>query len=100
MSGGARIYYADGAVYDGPVEDAPTVGVAVIAEPRSDGRVLHQRCGYYVYCKDGWYPCTSFDGMLDLVLHRFDSIVRVFQGRAMTNDDFWALYERAKRENP
>ena len=95
-----RIYYFDNTVNDGPIETAPTLGVAAIVERNKSGRVIHQRCSYYVYMTDGIHPCNQFDGLIDLVLHDCSNIIRVFQGRSMTNDVFWKLYDRIKTENP
>jgi|GEM_PF-6608305 len=93
------IYYTDGST-DNHIETASTLGVAVIVEKTQTSRTIHNRCAYYVYTKDGMCCCNNLDGMLDLVLHKFDNIIRIFQGRTMVNDDFWRLYEKVKLENP
>jgi hypothetical protein len=96
-----RIYYTEGEVYDGDPLNAPTtIGVACVVYPGEKGRVIHNRNGYYLYCKTGWLPIDNIDGLIDQMLHNFSNVLRVFQGRSMTNEAFWKLYDRVKKENP
>lgn len=94
-----RVYYDDLTHYEGPLEDALNIGVVFIVEPQSS-RVIHNRNGYWIYTDDGILPIDNLDGLIDQVLHQLPRIKRIFQGRSMTNDQYWAYYDRVKAENP
>jgi hypothetical protein len=96
-----RFYYDDGSKHDGDPLLAATIGVIFIVEPRSGGRVIHNRNAYWILTTDGEIvPVDCLDGLIDQVLHRLDRIVRIYQGRSMTNDRYWEYYKRVKAENP
>lgn len=92
-----RFYYTDSTMDE---EGSCTIGIACIVSNRDTSRVIHQRNAYYLDTTDGWIVCDDIDGLIDQVLHHFDRIKKVYQGRGMSNDEFWKLYERVKKENP
>lgn len=59
-----RIWYADGGTFcdlDGPVEDAPGLGVLVIAQADPDvGRELRYGTDFYVYEGDRWLAVDRY----------------------------------------
>jgi len=91
-----RIYYDDYTTVD--IEDnIKSLGVACIAELCHDGRVIHNRSSYYLLTDEGWIV-VELDGLIDWMLHKLDKVKRVCMGRSMTNDAYWALYEKVKND--
>lgn len=91
-----RIYYDDYTTVDRE-ENIRPFGVAFIAERQNDGRIIHQRSSYYLLTDDGWIVVET-DGLIDWMLHKLGKIKRVIMGRSMTNNAYWALYEKVKND--
>ncbi len=102
-----RIYYGDGAVYDGLPEGAPANNVQAIAwnDPakgyRNIGRVVLQQWDIYIFSDDiGWHGTNKY---ADLLQHLGKGIgpagVRaVLTGRWITRDDFDEIIKRAQTD--
>lgn len=89
-----RIYYDDDSV-GSPDSPIRTTGVVAIAQ--ADFRTGRQIItgGDWYYLKDGqWFAADNF-GIMDQVLHFFDSISCIAQGRMLPRDLFDTIQQRA-----
>jgi hypothetical protein len=90
-----RIYYDDGTTHDG-LEDAPGLGVIVVAQADEDvGKELLHRKDFYYYERDRWFGCDIF-GLLDYLQR--PGMKKVLQGRNTEHRNYHALYERARTD--
>ena len=94
-----RIYYTDGATYsdaDGPLEDAPGLGVLVIAQRDPDaGRELLHRKDYYYHEGGRWVGCDLF-GLWDYLGR--PGWRKVVAGRNAPYPVYSAVYEAARTD--
>ena len=96
-----KIYYGDGSVYEGPIEDAPAVDVQVIAI--ADQRGSSYELGRKVLKGWDWYACyeddwVGFNGTADLadhVLYNLTRIKRILKGRMLPKGEWEAILKQA-----
>lgn len=92
-----RVHYADGSTYDdesGPVEDAPGLGVVIVAQADLDaGRELLHRKDYYYWERGRWFGCDLF-GLWDYLARSGPR--KVIAGRNTTYREYAALFDRAR----
>ena len=91
-----RIYYADGSTFsdaDGPAEQAPGLGVVVIAQAEPEvGRMMMARWDHYCLHGNEWWG-HDLVGLIDcLALPGYN---RVLHGRTIPTPDYVRLYQRA-----
>ncbi len=104
----ARIYYGDGAVYDGPPEGAPAHNVQAIAWDDRErgalalGRVVLVEWDIYIYSDHvgGWHGTNKY---ADLLQHLGrgcgpGGVRAVLQGAWINTDDFKAIRKRAETD--
>jgi hypothetical protein len=93
-----EIYYGDGSTFsneDGGPQDAPTRNVQVIVQDDPDvSWVMLTTHDYYVWRKDRWFGVDKF-GLWDYLAS--DGWKKVLFGRTLTNAEYKAIYERAKK---
>jgi hypothetical protein len=102
-----EIYYGDGSTYRYTpeldsnipevdfVERAPTRDVQVIVQDDPDvGWVMLTTHDYYAWRKDRWFGVDKF-GLWDYLAS--DGWKKVLFGRTLTNAEYQAIYERAKK---
>ena len=84
-----RIYYSDGSTFDGPVEDAPGLGVVVIVQDDPDvGRMVMSRWDHFCWHDGQWWG-HDHTGLMDcLALPGFN---RVLHGRTVSQDVWQAI---------
>ncbi len=95
-----RIYYIDREPYTGDPFLAPQTGVQAIAQEDRDGRrgykVLRGKDVWYWKPDTGWRGCDEA-GMWDyLMMYRGPKAVLF--GRMARDEDYWAVFRRAKNE--
>jgi len=90
------IYYDDGTTCSdlNPIYTVPSHGVQCIVDMSQTKRTIHNRSTYYILTSEGWIVAEQ-DGLLDFILNTFNDIEKVVMGRTMTNDKFWATYDKA-----
>jgi hypothetical protein len=84
-----RVYYSDGTVYEG--DKPPARDVQVILQSDEAGPYFQSGSDYYVL-RDGRWVGVDIFGLFDYLL---DSGFVLF-GRTITNDEYQAIYQRAK----
>lgn len=96
-----KIFYGDGSVYDGPVEDAPPVDVQVIAvadqrgSPYELGRKILKGWDWYAFYPD---DVVGFNGAADLadhILFNWQKIRRIVKGRMLPAREWEAILKAA-----
>ena len=93
----ATIYYSD-QVYEGGPEDAPTRDVqAIVQSAEGVGWAMQHTADYYVWRADlDEWRGTDIFGLWDYLAR--DGWKKVLFGRTISNDEFNAVYQRAKRD--
>lgn len=93
-----RIYYDDGYVHEDDVETAPSFGVLVILQRRSnDGRwYISSNAPYYAWCGKEWLHFYDND-LVDYAVHK-KPIDKLIVGRMVDKGEFFKAYEQAKAD--
>lgn len=98
-----RIYYGDGSVYDGPLENIEqVVDVQCIAapdlrnSPYETGRLVMHSFDFYIYSEGQWIGINGLVDFVDHILYR--PIVKVLKGRMIPNQMFEDILARATKE--
>ena len=92
-----RVYYGDGSIFEGPLEDTPqwNVQVIIFADPEL-GRAILQAWDYYFYAEGRWY---GVDGEVDYVEHTMTQpIERILKGRMIPNKPYLEVVRRAHND--
>jgi len=90
------IYYSDATTYQGPPERAPERDVQVIVQHDADhGWHLTLGSDYYVWRTGAWVGVDLF-GLWDYLAA--PGWKRVLFGRTIGNEEFQAIYRKAKGE--
>lgn len=99
-----KIFYDDGAVFEGNPQHAPKFGVQVIVQEDNSratvGRELLRYFDYYLYYpRDGkWVGVYGHDGLIDHVVHNIGQVSAVVVGRMIAHERFEEIYLRAKAD--
>lgn len=91
-----QIFYDNGAVYQGRLELAPTLGVICILEGKPVARIV-ERSDYYVwkFKESGWTGVDIF-GLWDYLSQ--PGFKKVLFGRTVSNETFESIHNKAYSE--
>ena len=94
----ATIYYSDGSTYQGCAESTPTRDVQAIVQPcPHTGWAMQHTTDYYVWREDiNEWRGTDIFGLWDYLAR--DGWKKVLFGRTVSNQEFNAIYQRAKQD--